>query len=169
MTSNYLRNPHHIPTTSTYQAPQFYPSTQPAAYSMFSQNRRPNPLVEPVQWGRQPAPAEKDCNRLDLKALMPKGWGENAKSVGDEDDQNWSRYAVTQEGYKQYQSAVAATRIGITDRINTRNVPLRTGIGCFQAPVMPKLSIGPDSVVFNDSSARQELVSNTYRDYYGRG
>lgn len=186
MAFNYARNSHNIPTTTRQFQPQFYPSTQNASSSMFSRNQQAVPPTPPVNqyqaaqsaWGHQPtqptrqlarqaAVPAKECDQLNLKALMPQGWREQGPRVATEDDQNWARYAVTQEGYKQYQSAMGSIRLGTTDRVNSRTMPQRTGISCFRSDAMPKLSLGPDSVVFNDSSARQMLVSNTYKDYYG--
>jgi hypothetical protein len=111
-----------------------------------------------------------DPNHLNLKSLVPKSWREVGAAVLTGDDLNWSRYAVTQEGYNKYISSMSVARTGISDHsAHGKTVGRTTGIATLRTEPLPKLTLGPNDVVFNDSSARQALVSDTYKDYYGCG
>ncbi len=176
--TQYGRN---IPMTTRREqpfVPQFYGplsnQQQAAPNSMFAQNPAFQP-AQPIPAVRQFNPAQQaqqspgdDCNQLDLKALMPLGWGQVGAKVAAGDDKDWSRYTVTEEGFHKYVSGTGFARINKSDRsYMSKTSGKSAGIGFFRNPVLPKLDIGPDSVVFNDSSERQALVSSEHRNYYG--
>lgn len=167
-----------IPTASPFM-PEFGARPAPS-YSLFGGNgmngmqaAAPVPPVQqykpPTGWQNQPVAAD-DCNQLDLDALMPRSWRDAGAGVLTGDDKGWSRNTVTKEGYNKYISSVGAARVGRIDR-NPRGKTVGNtfGMNTFRKEALPALTLGEDAVVFNDSSERQALVSNTYRNYYGCG
>jgi hypothetical protein len=74
---------------------------------------------------------------------------------------------VTPDAYAKYVQGAGACRVNIIGRSSLER---RIGLSnLLRSEVMPALTLGPDSVIFNDSSDRWALVNSQYRDFYGCG
>jgi len=92
---------------------------------------------------------------LNVNSLMPAAWRNNTNCTDAAvDGSQWTKYAPTKEAFDRYITAQGSARLSLTTRS-----PLGRIVGIpdllRQAPPMP---LAADSIVFNDSSARLDLV-----------
>lgn len=147
---------------SAYGQPQSfarYPQYQASFYTAPSQDPYDNLTTQNVQQSLQ----------LNLNSLMPASWNDTSalQSVSSDPLDDWSRYTVTRDGVQRYISASGASR---TQQIDRSSAGRRFGIpNLLRSQPPTALSMGPDTVVFNDSSDRQALVSPGMRPWIGCG
>jgi hypothetical protein len=169
--------------------PQFYKGTTAGARSYASyldqralQATHAAPALPPVKQFQAPTTCNRadpwsdnnpsQCDKLNLNRLMPQSWQSNAAKVLDDQDDpdSWSRYTVTKDDYLRYTSAAGMARaMEIDQSAQGRITGNQMGIYAFASIPQPALTLGPDSVIFNDSSARQALVMPRARNFFGCG
>jgi hypothetical protein len=148
---------------STYGMPQAvssYPQVQQSFYTEPNSDPYANLTTQNVQQSLQ----------LNLNSLMPANWNsvsaQQAMSSAPQDD--WSRYTVTRDGVQRYISASGASRFRQIDRSSAGRQFGQPNLLRSTPPC--SMTLGPDAVVFNDSSARLALVGGqNMRSWVGCG
>lgn len=156
-----------------YSPPPYPPGT---SYASLADARRAQPPVPPVKQFKAPVTETKDVwrdnscdNQLDLQSLMPSTWRDCAQGVLEGKD-NWSKFAVSKDGFHKYISGAGACRVFEMERsAYGKKYGIVNGIGMLRSQPLPCITLGEDAVIFNDSSDRQALASGRYRNVYGCG
>jgi len=141
-------------------------STANPATVPVSQYKAPISCGNPDPWRDQED--SRECNQLNLQSLMPQNWQSTGECVleGNGAD-NWARYSVTPDAYARYVASAGACRVMAIER---PSLARRTGLpNMLRSEAMPALTLGPDSVIFNDSSDRWALANPQYRNFFGCG
>ena len=131
-----------------------------------SQYKAPVSCGDPDPWRDQGDMRE--CSQLNLQSLMPLNWKTSGECVlAGNDLDNWSRYSVSPDAYAKYVASAGACRVMAIER---PSIARRIGLpNMLRSEVMPAMTLGPDSVIFNDSSDRWALAHPEFRDFYGCG
>jgi hypothetical protein len=136
---------------ATVPTPQFNPGRAPA----------------PDAWSDYQSINAQQQHQMDLKSLMPQNWQSAATQSLENPRNDWTRYTVTPEGYARYVSASGASRVMAIERSSLGRV---VGLdNLLRSEPSTPITLGPDAVIFNDSSFRAALADPRYRNFYGCG
>lgn len=110
---------------------------------------------------------QQQSEQMDLQSLMPQNWQSSASKTLQNPRDDWTRFTVTPEGFSRYVSASGASRIMAIGKNSLGRVVGTPNLLRNEPPTA--FTLGPDAVIFNDSSARLSMANNQYRPFIGCG